>query len=128
MAREGRRGLRWARCAQLYGYGGLAADLTVDTNPTGSLVLIGVGAKIADIEQGITDNKGNRFSLVGEIGTYTVDYPAYGTATLVSDQAMAGGADHQFTVQVERFGEVTMFVTEIIGGGRVVDSRIPVPA
>jgi hypothetical protein len=108
---------------QIYGYGGLAADLTIDTNPTGSLVLIGVGAKIADIEQGITDNKGNKFSLVREIGTYKVDYPAYGTATLVSDRSMAGGTEHQFTVQVERFGEVTMFATEIIGAERVVDSK-----
>jgi hypothetical protein len=108
---------------QIFGYGGLAADVTIDTNPTGSLVLIGVGAKIADIQKGITDNKGNAFSLVGEIGTYTRDYPAYGTATRVNDRAMAGGTDHQFTVQVEQFGEVTMFVTEIIGAARVVDFK-----
>jgi hypothetical protein len=108
---------------QIYGYGGPKADLSLETSPSGSMVIVGVGAKTADIKKGITDNKGNKYSLLDGVKPYTVDYPAYGTATLVSDSSMAGGTDHELTVQVEQFGEVTMFATEIIGGERVVDFK-----
>lgn len=98
---------------QLYGTGHNPAQVTLDTEATGSTFLVAVGGKTSDITAGPTDNKGNTYSLVGA-NDFT-DWPGYGSA--VWKATGAGGTGHTWSQYVTAWDEDTTMVLEVKGAG-----------
>lgn len=69
-----------------------------------------------------TDNKGNRFSILGAVHDYSPRWPSSGEAMYAAPSA-AGGRDHVFTVQMISSDEVTFAVIEVMNGGVIHDAQ-----
>lgn len=103
---------------QPFPYSDRDALATIDTQATGSIVIIAGGGKSSDLGLGWTENKSNTIRKLSAVLDYP-DFGGYGTQIGVTNNPMAGGSGHAFTVQVANEDESTIFVDEAIGARRV---------
>lgn len=99
---------------QVFGHANRNASVTLNTQPTGSMIVIATGGKSSDITQTWTSNKGTITKLAS-----VIDYPDYAGYGTQVGKTTAGGTGHNISVPVTAFDENTTFVTEVIGGRRV---------
>jgi hypothetical protein len=117
----GAHALAFYRCG---GTGGLATA-PVTTQSSGSTILAWIGrGKLSTLTTATTptDNKGNVYSRLGSVQTYSPLWPSSGEALYVSPLA-AGGAGHIITAPMPGADEVTLATIEIKNGGIIQDYK-----
>jgi hypothetical protein len=102
---------------QIFGLANRDASVTLDTQPTGSLVIVASGGQTSDVTQGVTDSNANEWNRRGLVGY--PDFAGYGVVVETTRPPMTGSDDHEFVVPVELFDENTTIAIEVRGGGRV---------
>ena len=94
--------------------------LTLDTQASGSIVILSSGGITSDVNNAYTDNKSNTLVKIGSTTNYTDWGSTYAVALGRVKPPMTGGTSHTFGQVVAVGGEATFFAIEVIGGGRVV--------
>ena len=69
-----------------------------------------------------TDNKGNRYELLGSVQNYAPLWPNSGAAVYASSSSV-GGAGHVFTAPMPAADEITLAAVEIKNGGVIQDYK-----
>lgn len=105
---------------QTYGSASRDAAITLDTQASGSIVIIAAGGLLGDVSSAFTDNKSNTIQKIGSATAYVDWGTDYGVSMARTKPPMTGGTSHTFTVPVTLFSESTAFAIEVIGGGRIV--------
>jgi hypothetical protein len=103
--------------AQPFPFSNRNALITLNTQASGSVVLLASGGRSSDVTQSWTDNKSNTIRKLTTVQDYP-DFGGYGTQVGVTRNAMAGGSSHQFMIPVGNDDEDTSFAVEIKGGRR----------
>lgn len=109
---------------QLFGAAATSATVTLDTQATGSTIIVCTGGRLTDLANAPTDNKGNtgNYVALGSAEEYA-DWPGYGVRMWRCIGA-SGGAGHAITQSMTIFDEVTICAVEVIGGAFVIDHEI----
>jgi hypothetical protein len=91
----------------------------IDTQATGSMVVVVHGGNATDLDDGITDDNANTYTAIDAYHQY-VDWSGYGVSAWRTVLPMTGGAGHEITAQLADFDEGTAVGVEIIGGKRLL--------
>jgi hypothetical protein len=106
------------------GVGGLSTA-PVATENAGSTIVVWVGrGKLGAFSAATnpTDNKGNRYELLGSVQNYAPLWPNSGAAVYASPSSV-GGAGHVFTAPMPAADEITLAAVEIKNGGVIQDYK-----
>lgn len=98
-------------------YSNRNAALTLNTQASGSMVVLAAGGNTSSLGGTWTDNKGNTIRKLAAPATLP-DWSGYGSQVGVTQMPMAGGSGHTFAIPVANNDENTSFAVEVIGGGR----------
>jgi hypothetical protein len=99
---------------QLYGAGHNPAQITRDTQASGSVFIVASGGNTSDVNRGPTDNKSNTYSLLG--GNDYADWPGSGVYTWAVKNA-TGGASTTWSQYVTNGSENGTFAIEVPNAG-----------
>jgi hypothetical protein len=100
---------------QMYGRGQTPAQITENTNGSGSTFLLMMGGYNPDVVRGPSDNEGNAYTEVGAEETW-VNWPDDSTTVYASVNAK-GGPSTTWSQYVTQFNEITMFEIEVPNAG-----------
>lgn len=103
---------------ELFGSAATSVSVELDTQASGSTIVIVTGGNLTDLATAPTDSEANTWTLIDEVEFG--DWPGYGLRAWYCANA-SGGAAHTFTQSMTQYDESTIVVAEIVEGVSLVD-------
>lgn len=107
---------------QLFGAAATEVEVAINTQASGSTILVCVGGNLTDLATPPTDSEANTWTLVGTEQEFN-DWPGYGIR-VYSCVGATGATGHTFTQTMTLFDECTIAVLEVIEGVFLQDFAI----